>query len=84
MTEQLLSQANSRLTYIDGMRGFTIILVVYTHILGYIVCQIDEPFNLITVQFRMPLFFFISIFLCIILIILYIFYLRRLLLESNC
>ena len=53
-----------RIGYIDALRGFTMILVVYNHVLGYMFQY--EPgfsFNNIFVTFRMPLFFFLSGFL---------------------
>ena len=52
-----------RIAYIDAMRGFTMLLVVYSHIQvhGYHtpIHEIDS-FNLLFVRVRMPLFFFIS------------------------
>lgn len=51
---------NKRIEYIDAMRGFTMILVVYSHIItiGY---GISFPtWNNFFIHFRMPLFFFIS------------------------
>ena len=58
------SQANSgkRIEYIDAMRGFTMILVVFYHVALY--CW-DVPlktssFHQYCLQVRMPLFFFIS------------------------
>lgn len=55
-----------RIEYIDAMRGFTMILVVLSHVIigGY---HIEYPqiyevatFNNLFVRFRMPLFFFVS------------------------
>jgi len=53
-----------RIGYIDAMRGFTMILVVYNHVLGFSF-QSDPAFsfNDIFITFRMPLFFFLSGFL---------------------
>ena len=54
-----------RIEFIDAMRGFTMIMVVFNHILGYSFC--DSPrfsINEIFLSFRMPLFFFLSGFLC--------------------
>ena len=53
-----------RIGYIDALRGFTMILVVYNHVLGYSF-QHDPAFsfNDIFITFRMPLFFFLSGFL---------------------
>lgn len=58
-----------RIEYIDAMRGFTMLLVVYSHILlfGYADLLIREDeilsFNRFFIAFRMPLFFFISGFI---------------------
>lgn len=52
-----------RIEYIDAMRGFTMILVVYSHILffGYDdVLSQSITFNKVFVLFRMPLFFLVS------------------------
>ena len=55
---------NQRIGYIDAMRGFTMILVVYNHIL---LCSFEGgatwSVNDIFLTFRMPLFFFLSGFL---------------------
>lgn len=55
---------NRRIEYIDAMRGFTIILVVYSHILifglGIHDSEYTSSFNSLFILFRMPLFFFIS------------------------
>lgn len=48
-----------RIEYIDAMRGFAMILVVYYHIING-VFSFESEFNEICVIFRMPLFFFIS------------------------
>ncbi len=52
---------NHRIGYIDAMRGFTMILVVYSHIhlVGYH-SLLKNSFNTFFILFRMPLFFFIS------------------------
>lgn len=56
-----------RIEYIDAMRGFTIILVVYSHILtfgfGIYNSEYTSSFNSLLILFRMPLFFFISGFI---------------------
>lgn len=52
--------ADSRLRHIDAMRGFTILLVVYSHVLAYLVDHTYEGLNFYFLKFRMPLFFFIS------------------------
>lgn len=57
-------QSTKRLEYIDAMRGFTMLLVVYSHIL----CMcfgIDNfsntfSYNSLLIYLRMPLFFFVS------------------------
>ena len=56
-----MPQKKKRIEYIDAMRGFTMILVVYSHIIffGYNDDSILS-FNSFFVNFRMPLFFFIS------------------------
>ena len=50
-----------RIEYIDALRGFTMLLVVYHHIqfIGYGDNDFDS-FNDVFIKFRMPLFFFIS------------------------
>lgn len=55
-----------RIEYIDAMRGFTMLLVVYSHILffGYLIRDNETlSFNRFIVTFYMPLFFFISGFI---------------------
>lgn len=54
-----------RIEYIDALRGFTIILVVMTHIASANGIETLENgnFHALFLQFRMPLFFFISGFL---------------------
>ena len=53
-----------RLEYIDAMRGLTMLLVVYSHIMyfGYSISDFTEinSFNAFIGLFRMPLFFFVS------------------------
>lgn len=49
-----------RIQYIDAMRGFTMILVLYHHILIDYLPEHSFSFNDIFLLFRMPLFFFIS------------------------
>ena len=55
-----------RIEYLDAMRGFTMVLVVFSHVL---MCSFQKPahsgfsFNNIFSSFFMPLFFFISGFL---------------------
>ncbi|MBR4118710.1 MAG: acyltransferase [Bacteroidales bacterium] len=55
---------SQRLEYIDAMRGFTMILVVYSHIL-YMSLGVQNfattlSFNSLFIFLRMPLFFFVS------------------------
>lgn len=49
-----------RIEYIDAMRGFTMILVVYSHICNYCLGDKWMGFNDIFFLFRLPCFFFIS------------------------
>lgn len=52
-----------RIEYIDALRGFTMILVVFSHVILFSF-QFDNSFvNDIFISFRMPLFFFISGFI---------------------
>jgi fucose 4-O-acetylase-like acetyltransferase len=59
----LLKQPTKRIEYIDAMRGFTMILVVFSHLdtrcFGLDYSFVNQVFKL----FRMPLFFFISGFI---------------------
>lgn len=52
-----------RIEYIDAMRGFTMILVVFAHISLYAYHEDIATFGNVFVQFHMPLFFFISGFI---------------------
>ena len=58
------TKQNKRLEYIDAMRGFTMILVVYIHVLAvsYKISDYSaiNSFNSLLGLFRMPLFFFVS------------------------
>ena len=49
-----------RIEYIDAMRGFTMILVVYSHICNYCLGDKWMGWNDVFFLFRMPCFFFIS------------------------
>lgn len=49
-----------RIAYIDAMRGFTMILVVYSHICGMCLGDRWMGWNDIFFLFRLPCFFFIS------------------------
>ncbi len=61
-----IAQKSKRIEYLDALRGFTMILVVLTHVanfdFGVNVIQ-DGNFHFYLKQFRMPLFFFVSGFL---------------------
>ena len=52
--------ATQRIEYIDAMRGFTMILVVYSHICHFCLGDSLLGFNGIFFLFRLPCFFFIS------------------------
>ena len=58
------TKQNKRLEYVDAMRGITMILVVYSHILMYYGYEHDfsqlYSYNSFIGLFRMPLFFFVS------------------------
>lgn len=51
-----------RIKYIDALRGFTMLLVVFAHIelLGFGISPYSSTLGGIFVSFRMPMFFFIS------------------------
>lgn len=52
-----------RIEYIDALRGFTMILVVFSHVLLFTFGIESSFINDVFVSFRMPLFFFISGFI---------------------
>ena len=52
--------AKQRIEYIDAMRGFTMILVVYSHICGMCLGDRWMGWNDVFFLFRLPCFFFIS------------------------
>lgn len=52
--------ARQRIEYIDAMRGFTMILVVYSHICHFCLGDSLLGYNRIFFLFRLPCFFFIS------------------------
>ena len=52
--------AKQRIEYIDAMRGFTMILVVYSHICHFCLGDSLLGFNAMFFLFRLPCFFFIS------------------------
>ena len=49
-----------RISYIDAMRGFTMILVVYSHVCHFCLGDSTMGFNAVFFLFRLPCFFFIS------------------------
>lgn len=51
---------SKRIGYIDAMRGFTMILVVYSHICTFCLGDSNMAFNDVFFLFRLPCFFFIS------------------------
>jgi len=52
--------AKQRIEYIDAMRGFTMILVVYSHISSFCLGDMWMGWNDVFFLFRLPCFFFIS------------------------
>ena len=52
--------AKQRIAYIDAMRGFTMILVVYSHVCNYCLGDKWMGWNEVFFLFRLPCFFFIS------------------------
>ena len=52
--------AKQRIAYIDAMRGFTMILVVYSHICSLCLGDMWMGWNDVFFLFRLPCFFFIS------------------------
>ena len=52
--------AKQRIEYIDAMRGFTMILVVYSHICSLCLGDMWMGWNDVFFLFRLPCFFFIS------------------------
>ena len=56
-----MEKTNSRrIEYIDAMRGFTMMLVVYSHVILFILNTGVSDIDVFFISFRMPLFFFIS------------------------
>ena len=51
---------SQRIEYIDAMRGFTMILVVYSHVCGFCLGDTQMGYNDVFFLFRLPCFFFIS------------------------
>lgn len=52
--------AKERIEYIDAMRGFTMILVVYSHVCMFCFGDYFMAFNKVLFLLRLPCFFFIS------------------------
>lgn len=52
--------AGERIEYIDAMRGFTMLLVVCSHVQAFMIGNPVYSLNDLFGQFRMPLFFFVS------------------------
>lgn len=54
--------STKRIEWIDALRGFTMLLVVYFHVeyLGMNILTLTSGLNSLVVLFRMPLFFFVS------------------------
>lgn len=60
-TKPMKPITGNRLEFIDALRGLTIILVVYSHLIThYSPVAAHSQLNQIFIGFRMPLFFFIS------------------------
>ena len=51
---------SKRIGYIDAMRGFTMILVIFAHVCHFCLCDDRMGYNAVFILFRMPCFFFIS------------------------
>lgn len=63
MSEHLtVKNTNERIQYIDALRGFTMILVVFAHVetFGFFNFEYETFVGRLFQSFRMPLFFFIS------------------------
>ena len=52
--------AKQRIEYIDAMRGFTMILVVFAHICHFCLGDSRMGYNAVLILFRLPCFFMIS------------------------
>ena len=61
--DPIIPTPTKRIEYIDALRGFTMILVVFSHIIGRTFCLESSFCNAVFISFRMPLFFFISGFI---------------------
>lgn len=56
----MASNARPRIEYIDAMRGFTMILVIFAHICHFCLGDSRMGYNAILILFRLPCFFMIS------------------------
>ena len=62
-TNQPTNQPTKRLEYVDAMRGITMIMVVFSHVITWCYGELESSinsFNSFFILFRMPLFFFVS------------------------
>ena len=55
--------AKVRIHYIDALRGFTMLLVVFAHVLTFGFGMQKSFLSELFITFRMPMFFFISGFI---------------------
>ena len=57
-----MTKFNKRIQYIDALRGFTMILVVFAHVLlwTFNLGNHETVIGSLFITFRMPMFFFIS------------------------
>lgn len=55
-----MNMSTQRIQYVDAMRGLAMVMVVISHI--FVLCLNYVPIynELISIQFQIPLFFFIS------------------------
>ena len=62
MNTNLINPSTGRIEYIDAMRGFTMLLVVFNHVVTYCWGAANKGISLndFFTQVRMPMFFFIS------------------------
>ena len=58
-----LQQPTKRIEYIDALRGFTMILVVFSHVEWFSFDLRSSFINDLFISFRMPLFFWVSGFI---------------------
>ena len=53
-------KSKPRLAYVDGLKGITMVLMIYGHVALFVFHNEGSAFNTIIDYARMPLFFFIS------------------------